>query len=211
MEMKKIFTHRLLCLTCSVYVLLMTSYLMTQSNTWHHIVGMWSCKMISISLDIVLTHSHIHGRSCKKVQCYFNIISLPPDPHNIHSSYPIWDWVISVSHSMGLAAPGNIAQWLSMHRCPVGQCQKGHIHWHYFSHIRTTSFKAFLPIWCWESLKFVTDLMQDVTCCISQDHLSCLLGRATLISSMPNLWGVFNLWFIYILLQSWQCCKQYHV
>ena len=47
--------------------------------------------------------------------------------------------VLSVSHSIELAAPGNTEHWPSKPLCLAGQRQIGHILWHRSSHIRTTS------------------------------------------------------------------------
>ena len=49
--------------------------------------------------------------------------------------YPFKIKVLSESHSMGLATPGYVEHWLSMHPCLVGQRQLGHTHWHQSSHM----------------------------------------------------------------------------
>ena len=51
-----------------------------------------------------------------------------------------------------LTTPGSTEQWSSMRLCLAGQRQTGHILWHYSSCILTTSFEAFLVLWCRESL-----------------------------------------------------------
>ena len=47
---------------------------------------------------------------------------------NYHSSIQIHFQIkmLSMSHSMGLAATGYVEQGLSMHLCTMGQCQLGH-------------------------------------------------------------------------------------
>ena len=58
---------------------------------------------------------------------------------NYHSSIQIHFQIkmLSMSHSMGLAATGYVEQGLSMHLCTMGQCQLGHTYWHRSSHIQT--------------------------------------------------------------------------
>ena len=50
-------------------------------------------------------------------------------PTHICVTRPQWVKVLSVSHSMGLVAPGYGALRLSMHLCLEGQCQLGHTLW----------------------------------------------------------------------------------
>ena len=58
---------------------------------------------------------------------------------NYHSSIQIHFQIkmLSMSHSMVLAATGYVEHGLSMHLCTVGQCQLGHTYLHRPSHIQT--------------------------------------------------------------------------
>ena len=57
---------------------------------------------------------------------------------------------MSLSHSMGLAAPGYLEHMPSVHLCLVCQRQTGHIFWLHFSHIWTMSFYDFVTFYCWK-------------------------------------------------------------
>ena len=84
---------------------------------------------------------------------------------------------------MGLAAPGNVLHWLSMHLCLVRQSQPCHTYWHQSSRIRPCLSMPSLLSNAW---KFVINLLQDVARCTWPYHLSYRQQMTDVISSMPN-------------------------
>ena len=84
---------------------------------------------------------------------------------------------------MGLAAPGNVLHWLSMHLCLVSQCQPCHTYWHQSSRIRLCLSMPSLLSNAW---KFAINLLQDVARCTWPYHLSYRQQMTDVISSMPN-------------------------
>ena len=99
---------------------------------------------------------------------------------NYHSSIQIHSQIkmLSVSHSMGLAATGYVEHGLSIHLCTVGQCQLGHT---------DISLPTFRP--CFPKHSLLSSAGKWKVCDRFDTGLSRRKRRTNVISSMPSFFS----------------------
>ena len=106
-------------------------------QTFSEIIWMLQCVSVAEGLFSEITF-HIHHQSGgrekeqlnphqsggRNTKSQINPGDMPEHHHHIYFRIR----VLSMSHAMGLAAPGYAENWLSEHLCLVGQPQSGHNH-----------------------------------------------------------------------------------
>ena len=106
------------------------------------------------------------------------------DQNYCNPSIHIYIKVLSVSYSIGLAAPGYVEHWISMHLCLVGQRQPCHTYWHQSSHIQTMSSRA--SMFSSAGNRIVHHRFVNFAHCKWPYPLNCWQQRANVIFSMPS-------------------------